>query len=85
MDRQIDENALNNAVNMLKRSLGNKERSNAEKLVSDPQTMKKLAAALSDKDMAKVNKVINDPAMLNKILSDPNNIAAINKFLGGGQ
>ena len=85
MDKQIDEKALENAINLFKNSLGNKERSNAEKLVSDPNTMKKIAASLSDKDIAKVNKVINDPAMLKKLLSDPNNASAINKFLGGGQ
>ena len=85
MDKQIDEAALNNAVNMLKRSLGNTERSNIEKLVSNPEVMKKFAAALSDRDIEKVNRIINDPAALNKILSDKNNIAAINKFLGGNR
>ena len=85
MDKQIDEAALNNAVNTLKRSLGNTERSNIEKLVSNPEVMKKFAAALSDRDIEKVNRIINDPASLNKILSDKNNIAAINKFLGGNR
>ena len=85
MDKQIDEAALNNAVNTLKRSLGNTERSNIEKLVSNPEVMKKFAAALSDRDIEKVNRIINDPAALYKILSDKNNIAAINKFLGGNR
>ena len=85
MDNQINEKALENAVNLLKKNLGQKERENVEKLVSDQSVMSKIASSLSNKDLEKVNKIMNDPAMLNKILSDPKNAAAINKFLGGGQ
>lgn len=78
---KINPEALEKAINLLKRSLSEKEVAKLEENFKNKKNLNALASKFSDKQLQEILQVVNNPAMLQKILSSPKAREGLKNFL----
>jgi len=79
----MNKEILNEAVNIVKGSMGANAELRLKALLNDPTQVENFFSSLSEKDISTVNAVIKNPQLLKKILSSPKTNQALNELLGG--
>lgn len=73
--------SLDRAVAEARRNLTAEDAAKIEQLAKNPASLKAMTSALSAKDWAVVNRVLNDPEMLKKVLGSSRGKNALHDFL----
>jgi hypothetical protein len=81
ISKKIDPEAIKRAVNILKRSVGEKDVSKLEETFKNKNNLNALASKFSEKELEEIIKIINNPAMMQKILNSPKAKEGLKKFL----
>jgi aspartate carbamoyltransferase regulatory subunit len=81
ISKKIDPEAIKRAVNILKRSVGEKDVAKLEETFKNKNNLNALASKFSEKELEEIIKIINNPAMMQKILNSPKAKEGLKKFL----
>lgn len=81
ISKKVDPEAIKRAVNILKRSVGEKDVSKLEETFKNKNNLNALASKFSEKELEEIIKIINNPAMMQKILNSPKAKEGLKKFL----
>jgi aspartate carbamoyltransferase regulatory subunit len=66
ISKKVDPEAIKRAVNILKRSVGEKDVSKLEETFKNKNNLNALASKFSEKELEEIIKIINNPAMMQK-------------------